>query len=336
MKLHSGISAKHLLQMLGESLHKEQGQWKPVTYKMHGNEHQEVLGQHRDEIVSWIIYQNNTFHFSPETVCLSIYLLDKFLQHVKVRPKYLHCVTISCYFIAAKTLEEDEVIPCTVDLVKRSQVSCSVAEILRMEAVILNKLNWNIKYVTATDFLHILHAMLMCYHPQLLDGLSDMTPSQHLGVLTRKLFFCLSNHRLQNFKPSVLCLAILSLELEQITQNWFSIMLMIQQMAGMDNKTLVWCRELVSRFLVEKHLLPTGYHFLPHHPLRRIKTMKRKAEQVESDEEVEDDISDAIKRLYNDDSSCDGSLLRASCGSELHQDTEGTGGQLKPTPVAAN
>jgi len=41
MKLHSGVSARHLLSMLGEALHKEQTQWKSLTYKEKGN--QQVL-----------------------------------------------------------------------------------------------------------------------------------------------------------------------------------------------------------------------------------------------------------------------------------------------------
>ena len=136
---------------------------------------QEVGGLHRDEVISWLVWLNSRFHFTPETVALSISITDRFLNLVKVglctfgragwlvfasallgkrltifcnnfffnrtciwievsnwviyhclllhcyvslkttfvlqvRPKYIQCVAISCFYIAAKTLEEDEVI----------------------------------------------------------------------------------------------------------------------------------------------------------------------------------------------------------------------------------
>ena len=48
-----------------------------------------------------------------------------------------------------------QVIPSTKDLVKTSQCDCAVSDILRMEGVILDKLNWNIKTITTVDYLHI-------------------------------------------------------------------------------------------------------------------------------------------------------------------------------------
>lgn len=80
-----------------------------------------------------------------------------------------------------------------------------------------------------------IHGLLMSCYPKLLDGLSHLTPSQHLGMMMRKIFHCLGNHQLAVFSPINLVLSIVSLELEQITPNWFSIISMVQQVADVRN-----------------------------------------------------------------------------------------------------
>lgn len=79
---------------------------------------------------------------------MSLIMID--LQVIKDFRTYRFLVILNILiFVYSK------VIPSTVDVVKRSQCTCSVAEILRMELAILNKLSWNVKFVTAVDFLHI-------------------------------------------------------------------------------------------------------------------------------------------------------------------------------------
>jgi len=53
------------------------------------------------EVSNWVIYH---------CLLLHCYVSLKTTFVLQVRPKYIQCVAISCFYIAAKTLEEDEVI----------------------------------------------------------------------------------------------------------------------------------------------------------------------------------------------------------------------------------
>ncbi|KAL3880770.1 hypothetical protein ACJMK2_032985 [Sinanodonta woodiana] len=317
MKLHSGLDARQLMQMLGDALIREKSQWVPGGYKT-DVQSDLISGGQRDNVITWILSLNARFHFSPETLALCISMIDRFLQLVKVKPKYLRCIAISCFYIAAKTLEEDEVIPGTIDLVKTSQCGYSVAEILRMEAIILQKLDWNIRAVTPVDFLHIIHAMLVCYYPQLLSGLHHMTPSRHLALLSKNLFVCLCHHQLAvGFCPITLALAVISLDLEQITPSWLTIITMIQQTVEVEVEHLIRCREGVGLVLMKQNLLR-----MPMAPtssaLKRVKSVKRKAADVN----IEEDVYDDIKRLYSEDGGLEVSSRGMACGTEIGQSND--------------
>jgi len=315
MKLRGNIGTARLMQMLVEALNKEHRTWRQYVYKVPTTQGVEISPEDRNEIVCWLSSLTEKFHFYPDTFMLSVAILDRFLHTVKARPKYLRCIGITCFYLAAKMHEEDEVIPRTSELVKDSNCGCSVAEVLRMERIILDKLEWDVSAVTALDFLHMFHSFLMFGNPHLLDQLHHMTPSVQLQLLTSKLRSCLENHHLAAFRASTVAVALLSMELELFSEDWLPLTISMQSYAQVSNQELIHCREVVSRHLATHSSMRKNrvYMYMPTSATKLDKTSgkmgKRKVDVIE-----DDDVYSCIKRLYIEDVS---EVMMMSCGSEI-------------------
>ncbi|GFO39057.1 cyclin-i [Plakobranchus ocellatus] len=311
--------------MLSSNLDKERQLWEPSPIKLPSN--QGISEQQRDEAAAWLTHLAAQFQFLPETCGLAVLLMDRVLLLVKVQAKYLQCVAVTCLYIAAKSLEEDENIPPTPDFVRKSRCGCSFSEITRMEMVILSKLGWNIHLPSAVDFLHTIHAVLILHYPHLLSSQSNMSPSEHLSAVMRQMLRCLRWHGLLQFRPSTVALALTSLELEQITPGWLRLVLVLQRMTNVGSEQLMQCREEIAGFL--------GQQLGTMHANRSRKSSssaplskKRKVEHSAPPPEDEN-IYDGIKRLYSEETVCvSGSFaaetpsLRTSCSLEMHQESE--------------
>lgn len=248
-KYSGPLESQSLSVLLENAVSREAKMWKVYVPKILTNQDIDVSPAQRDEVIRWLVQLNKKFYFHPETFFLSITILDRFLALVKARPKYLRCIALSSFFLAAKTNEEDENIPSLKDLVKNSNCGCSFADILRMEKIILDKLNWDLHTSTPLDFLHIFHAMLMSSRPQILSSLPKMNPSQHVALLIWQLHQCAACHQLLQFKGSTLALATISLKLEKSIPDWLALTIDLMKKAEIASVQLIRCRELVAAHL---------------------------------------------------------------------------------------
>ncbi|XP_066488348.1 cyclin-I isoform X2 [Tiliqua scincoides] len=372
MKFLGPLESQRLSLLLEMAISREAQMWKVHVPKIQSSQDAGISPTQRDEVIHWLAKLKGQFHLYPETLALAVSLLDRFLAAVKARPKYLNCIAISCFFLAAKTIEEDERIPVLKVLARDSFCGCSPAEIRRMEKIILDKLNWDLHTATPLDFLHIFHAVALSTRPQLLTTLPKMNPSQHMALLTKQLLHCLACYQLLQFKGSLLALAIVSLEVEKLIPDWLALIIELLQKAQMDSSQLIHCRELVTQHLstLQPSLPPNSvyvYSPLKHnlvtchtgafqfHPgpdskdnrkpevptkgsaaLYRRRPAPGRCKQATAKRKVEemevDDFYDGIKRLYNEENAPEAVALEGKAASTCSTDASRQGGNISPCP----
>lgn len=281
-------------------------------------------------MILWLGEMSRLFHFCPETFALGVCVLNRLLSTVKAQPKYLKCIAFTSLVLAAKINEEDEVIGSVRDLVVQSGCNFSTAEILRMERIILDKLHWDLYTATPVDFIHIFHALLVSGHPHLIPSIgvgwdlaTDPTslparsghqkrpPDFQAALWTRQVQHCMACHQLWQFKGSTLALAIITLELEALTPDWFSVFTDLLKKAQVDSGEFIHCKEMVDEYLHSLEFsLPTNAVYIfdsaqiqdeervwsPTLRLRQARRERGSDKLGDSDE-----YYDGFRRLYNEE-----------------------------------
>jgi hypothetical protein len=256
-------TAGQTLETLSSSLErlcaKEERTW--IDRKFNQMRLDEVNSSQRNHVSSWLRKVAASMHFGIDTYALSVELLDRFMAILKVRPKFLECLAVGCLYIAAKCKEEDDAIPITPEFVIDCNASCSANELLRMERLILDKFDWFADHVTSVDFLQTYFALLLHtvggqqQQQQECEKSNDQTALVEKYVdLELKLASCLQHHRLAVFKPRILALALVSLELEkqqekqpEMNIDWLASISYLQRLAKVESDSLLSCRDLIVR-----------------------------------------------------------------------------------------
>jgi hypothetical protein len=158
--------------------------------------------QMRMIVVSWLVEVADEFGLQPETLHLAVALLDRFLSATLpqgVPRSVLQMVAVSCVMVAAKDLEVNHP---TVEQLTAIAANCFTGQdLLRMERVLLDSLDFNITNQTAFSFLHL--------YAQGLAGLAP--PAAAMAVYLLELV--LLDYSLLEFLPSQLAAGALMLSL---------------------------------------------------------------------------------------------------------------------------
>ncbi|XP_054143828.1 cyclin-G1 [Melozone crissalis] len=200
----------------------------------------------RDFEVKDLLSLTQFFGFHTETFSLAVNFLDRFLSKMKVQPKHLGCVGLSCFYLAVKASEEERNVPLATDLIRISQYRFTVSDMMRMEKIILEKLGWKIKAITAFQFLQL-------YHSFIHENLScERRKYLNFERLETQLKACYCRIMFSKAKPSVLALSILALEIEE--QKLLELtepLEFLQLHSKISNRELTFWKELVLKCLRE-------------------------------------------------------------------------------------
>lgn len=245
--------------LLLNTLAREERLWRTPVLKNGCVQGSDISPHQYHEVIVWLREMSSTFQFSSETFALGVCVLNSLLATVKTQLKYFKCMAITSLILAAKINEEDEVIASVKDLLEQSRCRFSTAEILRMERVILNKLHWDLYIATPVDFIHIFHGLLKSRHPQLMRAGAQNRPCLQASLWTRQVQHCMACHQLWQFKGSILALAIITLELERLTPDWFSVFTDLLRKAQIESTEFICCKEMVDEYLTSLELsMPTN------------------------------------------------------------------------------
>ncbi|KAI3439187.1 AMP-binding domain-containing protein [Psidium guajava] len=152
-------------------------------------------------IVEWLIEAHKVFEFPTEALYLAINLFDRFLAVHPVEKKQVSLVGVTALQLAVKYAGTRGSIPC-VDLVSDlafsscpvEEISCSVEEIIQMEDLILNTLQYDLSIPTPSTFMW-----------KFLKETQSDDKIKNLSFFFIDL--CLVQHEMLKFCPSVLVAA---------------------------------------------------------------------------------------------------------------------------------
>ncbi|KAH6935429.1 hypothetical protein HPB50_005743 [Hyalomma asiaticum] len=306
MSIQARLTADSAIALVQRYLGKERLHWRPSTYASQG---EEITSVQRTHTVKWLTVLNRYLKFNPETLFLSVTLMDEFLRLVRAQPKYLKCIAISCFYLASKIIEEDEVSVgnkcghfASFDVLATIALNCSRGVDVK----------WDLCRATSLDFLHGFYALLVLNRSLLLPDQSEEQLAALGPLLETKLQICLDQASLVATRPSTLALALVSLELETWTPNWFVITIALQRLAQVENGDVIRCREELACIFAKARTTVSRKH--RHSDSQNAhKPSKRRMETTDIE-----DIYDSIKRLYGEDTaSTSPPAGSVSCG--MHQ-----------------
>ncbi|PKA55714.1 Cyclin-B1-1 [Apostasia shenzhenica] len=111
----------------------------------------EINAKMRAILVDWLVEVHQKFELMPETLYLTVNIIDRYLSLELVHRKELQLVGVGAMLIACKY--EEIWAPEVQDFILISDGAYTRVQVLRMEKKILNKLEWSLTYPTPYVFI---------------------------------------------------------------------------------------------------------------------------------------------------------------------------------------
>lgn len=152
----------------------------------------DINGKMRAILIDWLIEVHYKFELMEETLYLTVNLLDRFLSLRPVVRKKLQLVGMTAMLLACKY--EEVSVPVVDDLVLISDKAYSRQEVLQMEKLIINSLQFNLSFPTPYVFMR--------------RFLKAAEADKKLELLSYFLIeLCLVEYEMLRFQPSLLAAA---------------------------------------------------------------------------------------------------------------------------------
>eukprot|EP00736_Rhodelphis_marinus_P001912 Rmarinus@m.22321 len=140
----------------------------PPTYMVH---QPDISAKMRAILMDWLVDVHLKFRLQPETMHLTVNLIDRFLAVKQVPRQKLQLVGVTAMLLASKY--EEIYAPEVKDFVYISDRVYTREDILRMEAVMLNKLGFNLTTSSPLTFLKRFLKAAGCSHDKRFTNFSS-------------------------------------------------------------------------------------------------------------------------------------------------------------------
>lgn len=205
------INIKHIVNELEKALTVEDKYMTNLFVVDQNSEEDALLA--RDSAAQKLRFLKVWFELPSQVFITCINLLDRFLTKMKVKPRYLGCVSVSCLYVAS------ELHKCPLDideLVNTAKLKCKVSDVERMSDIVRDKLGLVSGEPPITAYTYLTHYLkvLECAATQLNVKSQFSTMIQRKNLLTR-LEVVMLDPACASMRPSVAALALIQAELER-------------------------------------------------------------------------------------------------------------------------
>lgn len=203
-----------------------------IPYNFQRGTKLDTIRQCRQQLIEWMDQVGTSYTLCNTTIHVAVAILDRILSEMDISKPMLQLVASSCILIAAKTEELDEKVP-TINQINYCTDNTYTHELIKqMEALILNKILWNINILTPMHFLGLYINNTLFKDELILDyPIGDTYDRVRNDVANFSEFFvdlCLQDFNFLGYKPSVIAASSVAItrRMLKITPIWSSQLMM--------------------------------------------------------------------------------------------------------------
>lgn len=188
-KAHEGVSLEIYSEMSRTLYENEEINIPSSDYML---KQSDINSNMRAILVDWLVYIQHKLQYSGETLYLTVNLIDRYLEQVRVSRKDLQLIGVCCMLVACKY--EEVKVPKVSDLIYITDNAYTHDQVVEMESSVLSVLEFRITFNSPLRFAErIAREMKLCRR----------------GVVLSRYFMelALLDYRFVKVKPSVLAKA---------------------------------------------------------------------------------------------------------------------------------